>query len=194
LTVQSDCVNTILNDKNIPNMEVSIGDTKTQGATFEDSVANSRTPADYCGARTYTFTPNLSFLTIINGSTLQVSTNDVNYVGLHNIRMEVKLKDFQQVAGIIKEFTVTITCTVSTLTFSQSPPASKTIEVGIDSQPFTMNYAVTKSPNCPQNLTWTFNPTLAFITKAENPDNVSGVITISNTLSNVSSNSMTLKA
>ena len=108
--------------------------------------------------------------------------------------MEVKLKDFPQVAGIEKTFTVTVTCTVSTLTFSTSPPASKTIEVGIDSQPFTMNYAVTKSPNCPQNLTWTFNPTLAFITKAENPDNVSGVITISNTLSNVSSNSMTLKA
>ena len=175
-------------------MEVSIGDTKTQGATFEDSVANSRTRADYCGARTYTFTPSNTFLTVINGSTLQVYSNNVSDVRTHNISMEVKLTDFPAIAGITKTFTVTVTCTVSTLSFSTSPPASKTIEVGIDSHPFTMNYAVTKSPNCAQNLTWTLSPTLAFITKAENPDNVSGIITISNTLSNVSSNSMTLKA
>ena len=62
--------------------------------------------------------------------------------------MEVKLSDFPSIAGITKTFTLTVTCTVSTLTFSTSPMASKTIEVGIDSQPFTMNYAVTKSPNC----------------------------------------------
>ena len=62
--------------------------------------------------------------------------------------MEVNLSDFPSIPGITKTFTVTVTCTVSTLTFSTSPMASKTIEIGIDSQPFTMNYAVTKSPNC----------------------------------------------
>jgi hypothetical protein len=108
--------------------------------------------------------------------------------------MEVKLTDFPAIPGITKNFTVTVTCTVSTLSFSISPPASKTIEVGIDSQPFTMNYAVTKSPNCAQNPTWSMSPSLAYITKAENQDNMSGVITISNTLSNVSSNLMTLTA
>ena len=108
--------------------------------------------------------------------------------------MEVKLTDFPAIPGITKNFTVTVTCTVSTLSFSISPPASKTIEVGIDSQPFTMNYAVTKSPNCAQNPTWSMSPSLAYITKAENQDNMSGVITISNTLSNVSSNAMTLTA
>jgi hypothetical protein len=84
---------------------------------------------------------------------------------------------------------------VSTLSFSTSPLASKTIEVGIDGQPFTMNYAVTKSPNCAQNPTWSMSPSLSFVTKAENAGDLSGVITINNaTLSNVSSNLMTLTA
>lgn len=108
--------------------------------------------------------------------------------------MEVKLTDFPAIK-ITKTFTVTVTCMVSTLTFSPSPPASTTIEVGIDNQPFTMNYAVTKSPNCAQNPTWSMSPSLSFVTKAENAGNLSGVITINNaTLSNVSSNLMTLTA
>ena len=109
--------------------------------------------------------------------------------------MTVKLTDFPAIAGITKNFTVTVTCTVSTLSFSTSPLASKTIEVGIDGQPFTMNYAVTKSPNCAQNPTWSMSPSLSFVTKTENAGNLSGVITINNaTLSNVSSNLMTLTA
>jgi hypothetical protein len=108
--------------------------------------------------------------------------------------MEVKLTDYPSIT-ITKTFKVTVTCTVSTLTFSTSPMASKTIEIGIDSQPFDMNYAVTKSPNCAQNPTWSLVPSLAFITKAENADNVSGKVTINNaTLADVSSNSMTLTA
>jgi hypothetical protein len=109
--------------------------------------------------------------------------------------MEVKLTDYPSIAAITKTFKVTVTCTVSTLTFSTSPMTSKTIEIGIDLQPFDMNYAVTKSPNCAQNPTWSLVPSLAFITKAENADNVSGKVTINNaTLADVSSNSMTLTA
>ena len=148
LTVQSDCVNTTLTNKTINNMTLSIGGSNTQDATFSDSITTTRGVANYCGTRTYSFTPSKTFLTIINGSTLQVSSNIVSDVGIYSISMEVKLSDFPSIAGITKTFTVTVTCTVSTLTFSTSPMASKTIEVGIDSQPFTMNYAVTKSPNC----------------------------------------------
>jgi hypothetical protein len=93
--------------------------------------------------------------------------------------MEVKLTDFPSIAGITKTFIVKVTCTVSTLTFSPSP-ASKTIEVGVDLQPFTMNYAVTKTPNCAQNPTWSLSPPLSFATKAENANNISGVVTINN--------------
>ncbi len=84
--------------------------------------------------------------------------------------MEVKLTDYPAIAAITKVFSVTVTCTVSSLTFSTSQLVSKTIEVGIDNQPFTMNYAVTKSPNCAQNPTWSLSPSLTFVTKAEDTD------------------------
>ncbi len=108
--------------------------------------------------------------------------------------MEVKLTNYPSIT-LTKTFDVTITCTVSTLTFLTSTLASKTIEVGVDTQPFTMNYAVTKTPNCAQNPTWSLSPSLSFVTKAENLDNLSGVVTINNaTLANLSSNLMTLTA
>ena len=108
--------------------------------------------------------------------------------------MEVKLTDYPSIK-LTKTFSVTVTCTVSTLTFSTSPLVSKTFEVGVDSQPVTMNYAVTKTPNCAQNPTWSLSPSLSFVTRAENAGNISGVVTINNaTLANLSSNSMTLTA
>jgi hypothetical protein len=108
--------------------------------------------------------------------------------------MEVNLTDYPSIK-LTKTFDVTVICTVSTLTFSSTPMASKTIEVGIDSQPFTMYYAVTKSPNCAQNPTWSLSPPLSFVTKVENADNVSGAVTINNaTAANVNSYLMTLSA
>lgn len=45
--------------------------------------------------------------------------------------MEVKLTDYPKIK-LTKTFDVTISCTVSILTFATSPMASKTIEVGVD--------------------------------------------------------------
>jgi hypothetical protein len=157
LTVQSDCITTTLTDRTINNMTLSIGSSSTQDATFMDTIATSHSLPAHCGTRTYTFTPTKTFLTVISGSTLQVASNDPADVGTYNISMLVKLTDWPAIAGITKTFTVTVSCTVSTVSFSTSPIATKTIEVGIDSQPFTTNYAVTKSPNCAQNPTFTFN-------------------------------------
>lgn len=124
---------TSLTDKTINNMTLSIGSSSTQDATFTDTIATSHSVPAYCGTRTYTFTPTKTFLTVINGSTLQVASNDPADVGVYSISMLVTLTDYPAIAGITKTFTVTVTCTVSTLTFTTSPLASKTIEVGIDS-------------------------------------------------------------
>jgi hypothetical protein len=132
---------------------------------------------------------------VINGSTLQVAANDLADVGTYNVSMLVKLTDFPAIAGITKTFTVTVSCTVTTLSFSTSPISTKTIEIGIDSQPFTTNYAVTKTPNCAQNPTFTLSQTLSFITSTNNADNISGVVTINNaTLANKGTYAMTLAA
>lgn len=176
-------------------MTLSIGSSSTQDATFSDTIATSHSLPAHCGTRTYTFTPTKTFLTVISGSTLQVASNDPADVGTYNISMLVKLTDWPAIAGITKTFTVTVSCIVSTVSFSTSPIASKTIELGIDSQPFTTNYAVTKSPNCAQNPTFTFNQTLTFLTKTNNADNISGVVTINNaTLAHKGTYAMTLTA
>lgn len=55
------------------------------------------------------------------------------------------------VTPIIKTFKVTITCTVTTLSFTTSPLTTisdKTIEVAIDPQPQNMVFSITKDPNC----------------------------------------------
>ena len=57
LTVQSDCTITSLTDRTINDMSFSIGSSDTQDATFADSTATARGVTDYCGARSYTFTP-----------------------------------------------------------------------------------------------------------------------------------------
>lgn len=94
--------------------------------------------------------------------------------------MLVKLTDYPNVAGITKTFTVTVSCTVSTISFSTSPIDPITIELGITHQPFTSNYAVTKSPNCAQNPNFTLNQSPTFLTISNNSDNISGVVTINN--------------
>jgi hypothetical protein len=116
IVVVSDCTITTITDRTINNMTISIGGSNTQDATFADSTTTARGVANYCGERTYTFTPSKTFLTIINGSTLQVSSSDVSDVGTHSISMEVKLNDYPSIS-LTKTFDVIVTCTVSTLTF-----------------------------------------------------------------------------
>ena len=65
LTVQSDCVNTILTDRIINAMSTKVSQTAdTQDISFADSIGTSHTDQNYCGARTYTLSESLSFLTI----------------------------------------------------------------------------------------------------------------------------------
>ena len=55
LTVQSDCVNTILTDKIIYAMSTKVSQTADiQDISFADSIGTSHTDQTYCGARTYT--------------------------------------------------------------------------------------------------------------------------------------------
>ena len=46
-------------------------------------------------------------------------------------------------------------CVVTTLTFSTSPPASTTVQIGIDSQPVTLPFAVTQTPECNKTIVFT---------------------------------------
>ena len=132
LTVQSDCVNTVISDKTINNIsnKVSLA-AVTQDVSFLDSIATSHSNPTYCGARTYSLSPLLTFLTI-SGSTMSLSTNTVSDRGDYNVEMRVSLTNYSGVLSLTKNLVVTITCEVQTLTFSIVPPVSTTLQVGID--------------------------------------------------------------
>jgi hypothetical protein len=104
LTVQSDCVNTILTDKIINAMSTKVSQTAdTQDISFEDSIGTSHTDQNYCGARTYTLSESLSFLTI-SGTTLTLSSMNVANVGVYDIVLTVSLTNFPGVTPITKNF------------------------------------------------------------------------------------------
>jgi hypothetical protein len=107
--------------------------------------------------------------------------------------MTVSLQNYASVS-LSKDFDVTITCLVNTVTF-QTPPAAILIEPGITTQPVNSAFMTTQSPNCgnPVSFTWVSAPP-SFIS-------LTGILSFSGavqatgaTLSNLGVNSLTLRA
>ena len=62
------------------------------------------------------------------------------------------------------------------MAFTTPPPSLITIKVGIDTQPSETNFVVTKTPNCPQAVTFTFSGTPPGFVSLQNVLNASGYI------------------
>ena len=152
-------MSTVITDKTITNMsnKVSLA-AVTQDISFSDSVSTSRSDETYCGARTYSLSQTLTFLTI-SGSTMSLSTANVSDVGVYNVVMTVSLTSYSGVTSITKNLVITITCEVQTLTFSTTPPTSTTLQVGIDTQPSNLAFATTQTPACGNTVSFTLSPT-----------------------------------
>lgn len=63
-----------------------------------------------------------------------------------------------------KTFYVIIICQIGTMFFDQASPLAATLIVGIDSQPMTMSYSVTKTPLCLVSPTFTLDGGPTFVT------------------------------
>ena len=111
---------TSITDKTITNMSIKVSFAQNQDISFADSVATTNGIASYCGARTYILFPIHSFLNI-SGTTLSLQTSNVADVGVYNVELKVSLANYPMVPSITKNFVVTITCEVQTLTFTTSP-------------------------------------------------------------------------
>ena len=110
LTIQSDCLSTVITDKTINAMNNKVGlAAVTQDVSFLDSIATSHADSTYCGARTYTLSPTHGFLTI-SGSTMSLSTASVNDVGTYNVALTIALTSYSGVTSVVKNFVVTIAC------------------------------------------------------------------------------------
>ena len=107
----------------------------TQTTPFPNTVATAQSNPTFCGAKTFSFSPTKTWLTVL-GNTISVSTSTVADVGLYTINVTVSLASYPPpaVASISKTFTITISCVVQTVSFSTSP-VSTTLRVGIDTQP-----------------------------------------------------------
>ena len=100
--------------------------------SFTDTIGTIHLNQAYCGARSYTWTPALSFLTI-NGSTLSLYTNSLTDVGSQVVTLSIGLASYPDFPPIMVAFTVEVTtCEVLSLNFSTSPPNTITIQIGID--------------------------------------------------------------
>lgn len=74
LTVVNDCHLTTITDKVINSMSNSVSlPAITQNVDFTDAKASSYANPTFCGARTYTLLPNLTFLTI-SGTVMSLAT------------------------------------------------------------------------------------------------------------------------
>jgi hypothetical protein len=128
---------------------------------------------------------------------MTVVTSDLSTVGVYNLSLEIKLTDYPMVPAVTKNFKITITCTVTTLTFTSNPPASTSLEVGVDPDPHDMTFAISKTPNCVQDPTFTLasTPAAAFSSRTINADGESGYVRIAGyLLPDGGTYSMSLKA
>jgi hypothetical protein len=98
---------------------------------FLDSVSTAKINNSYCGARTYTLSQTYPWLSI-SSDTMQVVTSDLATVGTYNLSITVGLSDYPMVATVMKNFVITITCTVTSMAYIANPPASTQLEVGVD--------------------------------------------------------------
>ena len=95
-------MNTVITDKTIINMNNKVNlAAVTQDVSFLDSIATSHAFPTYCGARTYLLSPTHTFLSI-SGSTMSLSTTNVNNVGVFNVDLSVSLTNYSGVARITK--------------------------------------------------------------------------------------------
>ena len=77
----------------------------TQDISFVDLIGTSLGDSAYCGAKTYTISPSLSFLTL-SETTLTLSTTNVADVCNKTITLTVALAEFGLIPVLTKTFTV----------------------------------------------------------------------------------------
>ena len=107
---------------------------------FNDSEVVAEGNSLFCGPKTYTIAPALSFLSI-SGTVLTLQTNNVADAGTTAVTLTVKLTNYPSITSDFT-FNAQVTCELTSFTFSQAPAASTTIKVGIDAQPHDIPFTV----------------------------------------------------
>jgi hypothetical protein len=131
----------------------------------------------------------------ISGNTLTLNPTLPADAGSWDVTLTVGLVTYPTIATISISFKIVVVCTVTGLNFTTIPPSLTQLEVGIDTQPLLIPYAVSKTPNCPQMVTFALSGTIPTFVSIQNPQNASGDIQVDGALrTNHGSSTMTLTA
>ena len=157
-------------------MTVAISDPAvTQDVTF--TVDNGQCG---CGLQTVTWSPAYTFLSVSTTmpNILSLYTIDQAHEGTWPVTMTVSLASYPAITPITKNFDVIITCGVISIVFDATTPATQILNIGVDSQPMSIPFSITKVLPCPQPATFTLSPTLGFVTLSPSGDG--GTIIVDN--------------
>jgi len=132
------CKTTSLTDNGFTDMHFNIDDPPTvQNAVFTNLYATSTGDATVCNSQYVSLSPSLPFVTY-NGASIVVTTTDVNVVGPHPVTMTVGLTDYPEVDPLIYSFTVTIACSIASLSFTTTQPSTE-YRPGVNSEPLVIS-------------------------------------------------------
>jgi hypothetical protein len=129
-------------------MSIVVGGTATQAVDLTIGCTVG------CGARTYTLTPNYSFLThtgnlgFYTGNVLTLTTVNPSDANTYLVTLDVTVSADPTYPHFSQSFTVTIVCTVTSMTWDPVTPATTTYRIDVDPQPVIIPFSVTKTPNC----------------------------------------------
>ena len=106
--------------------------------------------------------------------------------------MTVAKTDWPSVLSITKNFQVTITCEVFSILFSSSP-LIQVFRLGVDSQPYSFPFAVSRNPLCTQLPSFTLAANPFFVRQSSSGD--SGLLIVEGvTQADINLYEFTLKA
>jgi hypothetical protein len=161
--------------RSLADLSTIVGVSNSLDISFDDAIGTVHNNQGYCGPRSFLLTLSPAFA-IISGNTLTINPTLVSDASSHNVKLTVGLVNYTEIQTIEESFKIIVTCQVTTLAFTTPPPSLITIKVGIDTQPSFTNFAVTKTPNCPQAVTFTFSGTPPGFVSLQNVLNASGDI------------------
>jgi len=121
--------------------------TQSQSIFYPDSIATGHSQPNYCGTRTYVLSPDtLTYPFIwLNGNTVEYQTNDELWIGgPYTFTITATLSDYNMVASHSETFNIIVTCGCQTHAWvPPEVPAYTTIQIGIDPQPWIVNFQTT---------------------------------------------------
>jgi hypothetical protein len=142
----------------LADLSTIVGASNSLDISFDDAIGTLHTDQAYCGPRSFLLAPDLAFASI-SGNNLTINPTLVSHANTQDVTLTVGLVNYQGISTIQVTFKIIVTCQVTTLAFTTPPPSVITIKVGIDTQPSETNFAVTKTPNCLQVVTFALSGT-----------------------------------